>query len=148
MSNLCNPMDCSLPGSSVHETLQARILEWVAMPSPGDLPNPEIKPASLSFLRWQAGSLPLVPAAKPLTSETWALICCLVSGKVVAFYIKGIHIRNVSWSSSLMVPLSGPPLKRNAQGGTRGVPWHPWLQIIRGIVMMLYADMPRVAQTL
>ena len=26
-------MDCSLPGSSVHEILQARILEWVAMPS-------------------------------------------------------------------------------------------------------------------
>ena len=30
---LCNPMDCSLPGSSVHEILQARILEWVAIPS-------------------------------------------------------------------------------------------------------------------
>ena len=27
---LCNPMDCGLPGSSVHEILQARILEWVA----------------------------------------------------------------------------------------------------------------------
>ena len=30
---LCNPMDCSQPGSSVHGILQARILEWVAMPS-------------------------------------------------------------------------------------------------------------------
>ena len=29
---LCDPMDCSLPGSSVHEILQARILEWVAIP--------------------------------------------------------------------------------------------------------------------
>ena len=28
----CNPMDCSTPGSSVHEIFQARILEWVAMP--------------------------------------------------------------------------------------------------------------------
>ena len=28
---LCDPMDCSLPGSSVHEILQARILEWVAI---------------------------------------------------------------------------------------------------------------------
>ena len=28
---LCNPMDCSLPGTSVHEILQARILEWVAI---------------------------------------------------------------------------------------------------------------------
>ena len=30
---LCDPMDYSLPGSSVHGVLQARILEWVAMPS-------------------------------------------------------------------------------------------------------------------
>ena len=28
---LCDPMDCSPPGSSVHEILQARILEWVAI---------------------------------------------------------------------------------------------------------------------
>ena len=28
---LCNPVDCSLPGSSLHEILQARILEWVAI---------------------------------------------------------------------------------------------------------------------
>ena len=30
---LCNPMDCNPPGSSVHGILQARILEWVVMPS-------------------------------------------------------------------------------------------------------------------
>ena len=30
---LCDPMDCSPPGSSVHGILQARVLEWVAMPS-------------------------------------------------------------------------------------------------------------------
>ena len=30
---LCHPMNCSPPGSSVHGLLQARILEWVAMPS-------------------------------------------------------------------------------------------------------------------
>ena len=29
---LCNPMDCSPPGSSVHEIFRARILEWVAIP--------------------------------------------------------------------------------------------------------------------
>ena len=29
----CDPLDCSLPGSSVHGIFQARILEWVAMPS-------------------------------------------------------------------------------------------------------------------
>ena len=30
---LCSPMDCSPPGSSIHEISQARILEWVALPS-------------------------------------------------------------------------------------------------------------------
>ena len=29
---LCDPVDCGLPGSSVHGILQARILEWVAIP--------------------------------------------------------------------------------------------------------------------
>ena len=40
-------MDYSQPGSSVHGLLQARILEWVAMPSSRDHPHPEIEPASL-----------------------------------------------------------------------------------------------------
>ena len=31
---VCNPMDYSPPGSSVHGILQTRILEWVAMPFP------------------------------------------------------------------------------------------------------------------
>ena len=31
---LCNPMNCGLPGSSVHGILQARILEWVAISFP------------------------------------------------------------------------------------------------------------------
>ena len=35
---LCDPMDCT-----VHGILQARILEWIAFPSPGDLPNPGIE---------------------------------------------------------------------------------------------------------
>ena len=36
---LDDPMDCNLLGSSVHRILQARILEWVATPPLGDLPN-------------------------------------------------------------------------------------------------------------
>ena len=39
-------MDCSLPGSSVHGILQARILEWVAISFSRDLPDPGIEPAS------------------------------------------------------------------------------------------------------
>ena len=41
---LCDPMDCSLPGSSVHRIFQA---SGLPCPPPGDLPNPGIEPASL-----------------------------------------------------------------------------------------------------
>ena len=43
---LCNHMDCSLPGSSVHGILQAEILEWIAVSFSRGLPNPGIKPRS------------------------------------------------------------------------------------------------------
>ena len=48
-------MDCSLPGSSIYGILWARILEWVAFPSPGDLPEPRLEPGSPAL---QADSLP------------------------------------------------------------------------------------------
>ena len=43
---LCDPMNYSLTGSSVHVISQARVLEWLPFPSPGDLPDPGIKPTS------------------------------------------------------------------------------------------------------
>ena len=52
---LCGPMDCSLPGSSVHRIFQARILEWVATSYPRDLPDPGIKPVSLVSLALASG---------------------------------------------------------------------------------------------
>ena len=46
---LCDPLEYSQPGSSVHGILQARILEWVAMSSPpGDLPDLVIKSQTLT----------------------------------------------------------------------------------------------------
>ena len=50
---LCDPMDCSPPGSSVHGILQARIWERVAMPSSSDLPIPGL----LGFLSFQPTDL-------------------------------------------------------------------------------------------
>ena len=88
---LRDPMDCSLPGSSIHGIFQARVLEWGAtscqqstnsqtrigcqlfcpknspgkntrrFPSPGDLPHPGIKPGSPAS---QADSLPSEPPGK------------------------------------------------------------------------------------
>ena len=44
---LCDLMNCSMPGSSVHGISQERILEWVANPSAGDLLNPGLNPCLL-----------------------------------------------------------------------------------------------------
>ena len=46
---LCDLMDCSPPGSSVHGILQARLLEWLAVPSSRRSPDPGIEPTSLMF---------------------------------------------------------------------------------------------------
>ena len=59
---LCNPTDCSPPGSSVHGILQPRILEWVAIPFSRDLPDPGMEPGSPAL---QADSLPYEPPGKP-----------------------------------------------------------------------------------
>ena len=48
-STLCNPMDCSPPGSSVLRILQARILEWVARPSSKGSSQPRDEPVSHAF---------------------------------------------------------------------------------------------------
>ena len=61
-------MGCRPPGSSVHGIFQARILEWVAFPSPGDLPHPEIEAGSLAL---QADSLSSEPPGKVSASESF-----------------------------------------------------------------------------
>ena len=61
MLTLCDPMD-----HTVHGIFQARILEWVAVPSPRDLSNPGIKPRSPAL---QADSLPAELPGNPNNTE-------------------------------------------------------------------------------
>ena len=66
---LWEPMDCSLPGSSVHGMPQASVLEWVTISSSRDLPNPGIElvfPASLSLA---GGFFATEPPEKPLRNS-------------------------------------------------------------------------------
>ena len=63
---LCNPMDCSLPVSSVHEILQARILEWVVIPFTGDFPISGTEPKSHESPALHTCSLPLSHQGSPL----------------------------------------------------------------------------------
>ena len=65
-STLCNPMDCSPPGSSVQGIFQARILEWVAISYSRNLLDPGIEPAS--------PAPPVLVGRFFTTSATWETI--------------------------------------------------------------------------
>ena len=66
-------MSCSLPDCSVHGICQARILEWVAFPSPGDLPHSGTEPRSPAL---QASSLLLSHQGSPIECLLCAKFCC------------------------------------------------------------------------
>ena len=64
---LCDLIICSPPGSSVHGILQARILEWVAMPSSRGSSDPRIEPASPALA---GGFFTTAPPGKPVNEVT------------------------------------------------------------------------------
>ena len=64
MSDSLQPMNCSLPDSSVYGMFQARILSGLPFPTPWDHPNPETEPGSPTL---QADSLPSEPPGKPIS---------------------------------------------------------------------------------
>ena len=59
VSDSVTPTDCSPPGFSLRGILQARILEWVAIFSPGDLPNPGIEPGNGTLLQYSCLENPM-----------------------------------------------------------------------------------------
>ena len=65
----CDPMDCSPPDSSGHGIPQARILEWLPFPPLGDLPDPEIEPASPVASALAGGFFIAEPLVKPSLSK-------------------------------------------------------------------------------
>ena len=75
-------MDCSLPGSSVHETSQAEYWHGLQFPSPGHLTDPEIESMSHALA---VGFFNAEPPGKPVHGVTsilkmvssWALIVCM-----------------------------------------------------------------------
>ena len=65
VQGFCDPMDCSPPGSSVHGISQARILEWVAMPSSGGSSRTRDRTRVSHVSCIEAGSLLLAPPGGP-----------------------------------------------------------------------------------
>ena len=82
---VCDPMDCSLPGSSVHGILRARILEWITMPSARGSFQPGIEP-HVSFISCTDMWIPLAPPEKSQDN----VITCSSSDYLKMLYVKEI----------------------------------------------------------
>ena len=67
---LCDPMDCSLPGSSVHMDSPGKYWSGLPCPPPGDLPNPGIESRSHAL---QVDSLQSEPRGKPKNTTVGSL---------------------------------------------------------------------------
>ena len=90
---LCDPIDCSPPGSSVHGILPARILEWVAMPFSRGFSQPGIEPTSLMS--------PALAGGFFTTSATWeALMATQLYG---VFCVSGTFAtHSPSWRTTVL----------------------------------------------
>ena len=98
---LWSPTDCSLPGSSVHGILQARILALLQEIPLTQGSNPHL----LCLLQWQPGSLPLAPPG--LTN----ILFFLVFIWLVFMIMTAMGVRTVSDFLLTISLVSGPPLR-------------------------------------
>ena len=79
---LCDPMGCSLPGSSVHGILQARTLDWVGMPFSRGSAQPRDQTHILCLLHWQVGSPEVYnPIKKPQPTRRNKVMAPLVQSE-------------------------------------------------------------------
>ena len=73
----CEPLDCSPPGSSVRGILQARIVEWAAIPFSRGSSWSRDRICLSCLLHWQVGSLPSGSPGKPVVSGWFKRITCM-----------------------------------------------------------------------
>ena len=108
---LCDPMDCSLPGSSVHGNFQARVLEWAAT----SFSKGSSWPRDPAF---QAGTLPSEPSGKSYSKFmiTWLTIVC---NKVFSCHVwmSKVLISSIQFSSvAQSCPTLCDPMNRSTPG--------------------------------
>ena len=92
-------MDCSPPGSSVHEVLQARILEWVAISFSREIFLTQgLRPHLLCLLHWQEDPLPLSHLGSPCGVEGG---CANPSPTSILMHFHTSSLRAVKWMTHL-----------------------------------------------
>ena len=120
---LCDPMDWSLPGSPVHGILQARILEWVALPSPRGSSRPrdgtQVSCIAGGFItiRTHITCVAHKYLPRPLSGFTSSFIVCVFSCLVTSDSLQTHEL----WPPRLLCPGDSP-------GKNTGVDYHFLLQ--------------------
>ena len=120
---LCDPMDCNLPGSPVHGILQARILEWVAMPSSrgSSWPRDQTQVSCIAIIF----SLSSEPPGKAIILQLKInKIKCLVffNGNLLMFWLLGFYYKT-PYPSWLLPYVFGALPQSDLRGCLRG--WSP-----------------------
>ena len=124
---LCDPMDCSPPGSSVPGILQARILEWGAMPSSKGISQTQgSSPHLLHLLRRQAGFSPLAPPGKYLKLRIcdwwyWYNFLDRYTELYATEVTKHRQCNNIPWMEFLL----NHSLSISVEGWHQGKNWQP-----------------------
>ena len=108
---LFNPVGCSPPGSSVHGVLQARILEWLAVPSSRESSQCRDQiHISYFYLHWEVGLfLSLVPPGKP---TDWIASVIKKQGQQRIHFVTmaaGLWVQPTSFQAVAPSLLAGPP---------------------------------------
>ena len=89
---LCDPMDCSPPGSSVYGIFQSRIRGGLPFPPPGDLSQPGTEPRSPVL---QVDCLSLSHLGNPFREQAVSIsiiILCVIVLKQISFYILKVNM--------------------------------------------------------
>ena len=98
---LREPINCSLPGSSVYGIFQARILKWVTIPSSRDLPNPGFEPTSAAL------------QVHPLLLSHWGSQYNFEAWKIPRSAVYKLETQETQWYSSSSMSLKAD--KTNTQ---------------------------------
>ena len=140
---LCDPMDCSLPDSSVRGILQTRILEWVVMPS--SRRSSQSRDRTLisyvssigrrGFFTWEAQNVSL-RGAKRSDFRGFKRPCAMI------YYISGFQGSALGFSEVLWGPLKG---KREGGKGQNQSSRCPALHIDQGPVCLFYMHCAQVS---
>ena len=124
----------SLPGFSVHGILQARILEWVAIPFSTESSQLRDSNCISSLLHRQVGSLPLVPPEKPILiyinniNNTNYNVYKWETESIVMVISKNWRINDRRWNvrNSFFDTLDLMSLRDNQQGGMQQLAMWQW----------------------